>query len=98
MAVAGGGGGRRRLVGQEEAGGAEGPDGRGGEAEGGMAGSQMWQWQWGKEGQMAGEERNGWCRVTRWQLLGVVGVAGGWQGPGVQDGASQRPDQRVRVC
>ena len=44
-----------------------------------MAGSQMRQEHWGKEGQIARREGMGGCMRARWQLLG-------WHGAGVQDG------------
>ena len=34
-------------------------------------------------------------RRARWQLLGDGGAGGGWQGTGVSDGSSQRPDWSV---
>ena len=38
-----------------------------------MAGSQMGQGQWGKEGHISRREGMVGCMMARWQLLGVVG-------------------------
>ena len=52
-----------------------------------MAGSQIGQGQWDKEGEMARREGMGGWMTARWQLHGVVGVAWGrssrwWAGRG----------------
>ena len=55
---------------------------------GGVAGGQMLQGQWGQGGP-DGKGRRGWHGAGGQMLLEVVGMAGGWQGTGVQDGADR---------